>query len=191
MKKILCNIMLCLALSCICFNPTIARAGDSNSENTIIESTHDEESVTSQSSDILDTDETLEYFCINNNTLSVSQHDIDLMADLVYAESRGEPFEGKIAVASVVLNRVFSSSFPNTISEVILQPNAFSCVKNNAIIAYPDQNCYDAVYSALRGNDPTNKAVFYYNPSITTCSWMLNVQKHDITPIGQHVFFKI
>lgn len=191
MKKILCNIMLCLTLSCICFNSTTARAGDSNSDDTIIENTHDEEGVTSESVDTLDTGESFEYFCINNNTLSVSQHDIDLMADLVYAESRGEPFEGKIAVASVVLNRVFSSSFPDTISEVILQPNAFSCVKDNTIIAYPDQNCYDAVYSALGGNDPTNDAVFYYNPSITTCSWMLNIQKYDIIPIGQHVFFKI
>ena len=112
------------------------------------------------------------------------------MAKLVYAESRGEPFEGKVAVASVVLNRVMISQFPNSIREVIFQKNAFSCVKNNEIIANPDQDCYNAVYEAIKGVDPTNNAIFFYNPKISTCSWMKSTEKNDVKTIGNHVFFK-
>ena len=93
-------------------------------------------------------------------------------------------------MASVVLNRVLSPKFPNTIKDVIFEPNAFSCVKNNNIIAYPDQKCYDAVYEAIRGKDPTNEALFFYNPKIATCSWMKAIKKIDSLAIGQHIFFK-
>ena len=112
------------------------------------------------------------------------------MAKLVYAESRGEPYEGKIAVASVVLNRLLNPGFPNSIKGVIFQTNAFSCVRDRDIKANPDQSCYDAVYEAINGKDPTNEALYFYNPAIATCSWMKQTQKKDTKSIGNHVFFK-
>ena len=113
------------------------------------------------------------------------------MAKLVYAESIGEPYAGKVAVASVVLNRTMDPHFPNTIRDVILQKNAFSCVKNGKINANPNQDCYNAVYDAIKGADPTNDALFFYNPSIATCNWMRDTEKFNQTTIGHHTFFKI
>lgn len=132
----------------------------------------------------------IEVFNHNGNQLIISKADIDLMAKLVYCESRGEPFEGKVAVASVVLNRVMHPQFPNTINGVIFQKNAFSCVVNGKLEANPTNACYDAVYEAIRGKDPTNEALFFYNPSIATCSWMKETSKKDTKRIGNHTFFK-
>lgn len=135
-------------------------------------------------------EDTVSVFSTDNQILYLTQSDINLLAKLVYAESRGEPFEGKVAVASVVLNRVIDSSFPNTVSEVIFQKNAFSCVVNGSIKAHPDSSCYDAVKEAIRGKDPTNEALFFYNPKISTSSWMINIQKNNIKHIGNHIFFR-
>lgn len=130
-------------------------------------------------------------FTSSNNVLSFSQYDISLMAQIVYSESKGEPYEGKVAVASVILNRVLDPKFPNTVNDVVFQPNAFSCVINGQINVTPTEECYAAVYDAISGVDPTNEAVFFYNPTIATCGWMKNAPKSDTTQIGQHVFFKI
>lgn len=130
-------------------------------------------------------------FTFNNQTIFISEYDKNLMAQIVYLESRGEPYEGKVAVASVILNRVLNPKFPNSVYEVVFQPNAFSCILNGQINASPTIDCYQAVYDALNGIDPTNKALFFYNPTIATCSWMKNSTKSDIIQIGQHVFFKI
>ncbi|GAA0086622.1 hypothetical protein UT300007_30630 [Clostridium sp. CTA-7] len=132
----------------------------------------------------------VEVFNHNDNQIYLTQDDLNLMAKIVYAESKGEPYEGKVAVASVILNRVLSPGFPNSIREVILQPNAFSCVVNGEISVTPTEECYNAVYEAIKGNDPTNEALFFYNPSIATCSWMQGVEKTDSKAIGQHLFFK-
>lgn len=136
-------------------------------------------------------DEILEVFDHAAQKLYITGEDIDLMAKLVYAESIGEPYAGKVAVASVVLNRTMDPHFPNTIREVILQKNAFSCVKNGKINANPNQDCYNAVYDAIKGADPTNDALFFYNPSIATCNWMRDTEKFNQTTIGHHTFFKI
>lgn len=112
------------------------------------------------------------------------------MAQIVHAESKGEPFEGKVAVASVILNRLGYPEFPKSVKGVIMQKNAFSCVRNGTINAVPDENSYRAVLEALKGNDPTEKAVFFYNPKIATSKWMKNVSKKSIIRIGNHVFFK-
>ncbi|GAB6169020.1 cell wall hydrolase [Clostridium carnis] len=135
-------------------------------------------------------DGVVEVFNHNDSLIYLTQKDVNLMAQIVYAESKGEPYEGKVAVASVILNRVLSSGFPNTIQEVIFQPNAFSCVVNGQISVEPTQECYNAVYEAIKGNDPTNEALFFYNPAIATCSWMHDVAKADSRSIGQHLFFK-
>ncbi|MBU5454929.1 cell wall hydrolase [Caproiciproducens sp. MSJ-32] len=136
-----------------------------------------------------DADQVVEVFNYNDNKIYITENDINLMAQVVYAESKGEPYEGKVAVASVILNRVLSPGFPNTIEEVIFQPNAFSCVIDGKISVTPTQECYDAVYDAIRGNDPTNEALFFYNPETATCSWMTNIEKTQSTSIGRHLFF--
>ena len=135
--------------------------------------------------------EVLEVFDHAAQKLYITGEDIDLMAKLVCAESIGEPYAGKVAVASVVLNRTMDPHFPNTIREVILQKNAFSCVKNGKINANPNEDCYNAVYDAIKGADPTNDALFFYNPSIATCNWMKDTEKINQTTIGHHTFFKI
>ena len=112
------------------------------------------------------------------------------MAQIVHAESKGEPFEGKVAVASVILNRLGYPEFPKSIKGVVMQKNAFSCVKNGSIDVIPDQSSYYAVIEALKGKDPTEKAVFFYNPKTATSNWMKNVSKRSVIKIGNHVFFK-
>ena len=121
----------------------------------------------------------------------LTQSDIYLMSQVVYAESKGEPYEGKVAVASVILNRALNNGFPNTIQGVILQPRAFSCIVDGEIHVEPNQECFDAVYDALSGNDPTGDAVFFYNPDIATCSWMKSIEKHNVISLGQHLFFTL
>ena len=138
-----------------------------------------------------ESDEVLEVFKHDNQQLYITGEDIDLMAKLVSAESIGEPYEGKVAVASVVLHRTIDPSFPNTIKEVIFQKNAFSCVKNGQINAKTNQDCYNAVYDAIKGYDPTNEALFFYNPSTATCNWMKQTPKFNEKTIGHHTFFKI
>ena len=135
-------------------------------------------------------EEVVQVFSHNDNAIYLTKEDLDLMAKIVYAESKGEPYEGKVAVASVILNRVLSPGFPSSISEVVFQPNAFSCVVDGQISVTPTEECYNAVYDAIEGNDPTNEALFFYNPAIATCSWMQDVEKADSKAIGQHLFFK-
>lgn len=133
----------------------------------------------------------VEVFKENNQMLYLKQSDIYLMSQVVYAESKGEPYEGKVAVASVILNRALSDSFPNTIESVIFQPRAFSCIVDGQINVEPTQECFDAVYDALNGTDPTGDAVFFYNPDIATCTWMHTIEKHNVISIGQHLFFTL
>lgn len=121
--------------------------------------------------------EVVAVFQSSNSTISLTKDDIYLMSQVVYAESKGEPFDGKIAVASVILNRTTDSQFPDTIHGVITQKNAFSCVRNGKIDVVPDGDSYNAVLKAIEGYDPTNEALYFYNPKIATCSWMKGVEK--------------
>ncbi len=136
-------------------------------------------------------EESIQVFSQNDKIIYLTKEDLDLMSKIVYAESKGEPYEGKVAVASVILNRVLSPEFPNSIKEVILQPKAFSCVVNGEINVSPTEECYNAVYDAIEGNDPTNEALFFYNPAIATCSWMQDIEKKNLKAIGQHLFFSV
>lgn len=119
-----------------------------------------------------------------SSTVSADQY---LLARLVYAEARGESYKGKVAVAAVVLNRVRSSAFPNTISGVIYQSNAFESVSNGSINKTPDSDCLRAAREAMNGWDPTGGCLYYYNPKKTSNKWMLS---HDVVlTIGEHAFF--
>lgn len=133
----------------------------------------------------------IQVFSQNGKSLDISDADIEFMAKVVHAESKGEPYTGKVAVASVILNRVIDPNFPNTIHGVITQKNAFSCVRNGVVNATPNSDSYNAVMDAIKGNDPTNKALYFYNPDIATCNWMHGVQKKNVQSIGRHVFFEV
>ncbi len=112
--------------------------------------------------------------------------DVKLLARLIYAEARGETYQGQVAVGAVVLNRVKSSSFPNTISGVIYQPYAFTCVNDGQINLAPNQTAMNAARDAMNGWDPTYGCLYYYNPKVATSSWIYSRQ--TVVTIGNHVF---
>ena len=119
---------------------------------------------------------------------SSNDNDLYLLARLVYGEARGEPYKGQVAVAAVVLNRVKSSSFPNSISGVIYQSGAFDVVKDGQINLSPDETAIKAARDAMNGWDPTGGCLFYYNPATSTNKWMLS--QPVLLSIGNHSFFK-
>ena len=114
--------------------------------------------------------------------------DIQLMARAINGEARGEPYTGQVAVAAVVLNRVKSSSFPNTIAGVIYQKGAFTAVSDGQINLTPNQTAYNAARDALNGWDPSYGSIYYFNPSTATNAWIWS-RPHVVT-IGKHRFCK-
>jgi len=113
--------------------------------------------------------------------------DLELLARLVSAEARGEPREGQIAVAAVILNRLSHREFPKTIAAVIFQPGQFQVVANGAIYQKPHNSAYEAALAALRGSDPTGGALFFWNPAkVSAGSWVWS--RPVKTRIGSHVF---
>ncbi len=112
--------------------------------------------------------------------------DLYLLAKCIYAEARGESYTGQVAVGAVVLNRVASSSFPNTISGVIYQKNAFTAVSDGQINLEPDKTAMNAASDAMNGWDPTYGCIYYYNPAVATSSWIFG--RKTVTTIGKHVF---
>ena len=127
---------------------------------------------------------------LSSNTSSSSQTtsstNLNLLARVVYGEARGEPYTGQVAVAAVVLNRVKSSSFPNTVAGVVYQSGAFDCVSDGQINLTPNQSAYNAARDALNGWDPTYGCLFYYNPRTATSKWMLS--RTVKLNIGNHAF---
>lgn len=117
---------------------------------------------------------------------SFGSSDLYLLAKVVYAEARGEPYSGKVAVAAVVLNRVRSSSFPNTISGVVYQPYAFTAVDDGQINLTPDASAKSAAQDAINGWDPTGGCIYYYNPRTATSTWIRS--RPVVTTIGNHTF---
>ncbi len=117
---------------------------------------------------------------------SQTSSDLYLLAKCIYAEARGEPYAGQVAVGAVILNRVKSSSFPNTISGVIYQPYAFTAVADGQINLEPNDTAYNAARDALNGWDPSYGALYYYNPSTATSSWIWS--RTVLVTIGKHKF---
>ena len=115
-----------------------------------------------------------------------SENDVYLLAKVIYGEARGESYTGQVAVGAVVLNRVKSSAFPNTISGVVYQPYAFTAVADGQINLTPDQTAKNAARDALNGWDPSGGALYYYNPKTATSSWIFS--RTTIVTIGNHVF---
>lgn len=128
------------------------------------------------------------YTSRNSTSQSTNNSNVNLLAHVVYAESRGEPYAGQVAVAAVVLNRVKSSSFPNTISGVVYQPGAFTAVSDGQINLSPNTTAYNAARDALNGWDPSYGAIYYFNPDTATNAWIWS-RPHTVT-IGKHRFCK-
>lgn len=112
--------------------------------------------------------------------------DVNLLARLVSAEAKGEPYRGQVAVAAVVLNRIKSSSFPNTIPDVIYEPGAFSPVADGSIWNQPVSSAMKATQEALTGTDPAYGALFFFNPAKTTNAYIWS--RPQIIKIGNHIF---
>ncbi len=117
---------------------------------------------------------------------TTSNADLNLLARCVYGEARGEPYTGQVAVAAVVLNRVRSSKFPNSVSGVIYQSGAFTAVADGQINLSPNQSAYNAARDALNGWDPTNGCLYYYNPATATSKWIWSLKVE--LKIGRHNF---
>lgn len=112
--------------------------------------------------------------------------DVYLLARLIHSEARGETYTGQVAVGAVVLNRVKSASFPNTISGVIYQSNAFTAVSDGQINLAPDSTSIRAAKDAMNGWDPSYGSLYYYNPVKVTSKWILS--RRTVITIGNHVF---
>ena len=121
---------------------------------------------------------------------SSSASDLQLMARAINGEARGEPYEGQVAVGAVILNRVKSSQFPNTIAGVIYQSGAFTAVADGQINAPIDENStvYKAAQDAMNGWDPTGGCIYYFNPATATNKWIWS--RPLVKTIGKHRFCK-
>lgn len=117
---------------------------------------------------------------------SSASGDVYLLARCIYGEARGESYKGQVAVGAVILNRVDSASFPNSIAGVIYQPGAFSVVSDGQINLSPDNTAIKAARDAMNGWDPTSGCIYYYNPAKTSNQWIRS--RPIVTTIGSHVF---
>ncbi len=115
-----------------------------------------------------------------------SANEVALLARIISAESRGEPYAGQVAVGAVILNRVAHPSFPNTLAGVIYQPGAFSCLDDGGVNTAVADSAYRAARDAINGSDPSGGALYYYNPAKATSQWIFS--RPIITVIGQHRF---
>jgi N-acetylmuramoyl-L-alanine amidase len=118
--------------------------------------------------------------------IRLTEREMELLARLVYAEGRGEPYEGQVAIAAVVLNRVESPQFPNTVREVIFAPNAFSPVKDGHLSQKTNDTARKAVRDAVNGLDPSRGSLYFYNPKTATSEWIRT--RPQTVRIANHVF---
>ncbi len=123
---------------------------------------------------------------ISTNHRGLSQQEINLIANAVHGESRGEPYIGQVAVAAVVLNRLDSSSFPSSVSGVIFQPGAFTAVDDGQIWLTPNETAKKAVRDAINGWDPSEGCIYYFNPQTATSKWIWT--RTQVKQIGKHIF---
>ena len=124
----------------------------------------------------------------SSGTSTSSSNDLNLLSRIIYGESRGEPYSGQVAVGAVVLNRVKSSSFPNSIAGVIYQSGAFDAVSDGQINMSPDSTAKKAAQDALNGWDPSYGAIYYFNPATATNKWIWS--RPMTVTIGKHRFCK-
>ena len=124
----------------------------------------------------------------SSSSSSSNSSNVNLLARLIYGEARGEPYTGQVAVGAVVMNRVRSSSFPNSISGVIYQAGSFDAVRDGQINLTPDSTAKKAAQDAINGWDPSYGAIYYFNPSTATNKWIWS--RPMTVTIGRHRFCK-
>lgn len=117
---------------------------------------------------------------------SSGKGDVALLAKVISAEARGEPYSGQVAVGAVILNRVAHPSFPNTLSGVVYEPGAFTCMVDGQINEAVASSAYRAAQDAMNGADPSGGAIYYFNPDTATSSWIWS--RPLLTVIGKHRF---
>ncbi len=117
---------------------------------------------------------------------AASEHDVALLAKVISAEARGEPYPGQVAVGAVILNRMEHPSFPNTLAGVVYQPGAFTCMVDGQIDQPVAQSARQAAQEALNGSDPSGGAIYYFNPNTATSAWIWS--RPLIKVIGNHRF---
>ena len=115
-----------------------------------------------------------------------TQAEWDMLAQVVYGEARCEVYDGQVAVAAVVLNRIEDDGFPDTMYGVVFQKNAFTCVNDGQYYLQPNRTAYEAALEAMQGNDPTDGCLYYWNPVTATSKWIWS--RSIETQIGNHVF---
>lgn len=121
-----------------------------------------------------------------SSSSATQSNDVALLAKVISAEARGEPYSGQVAVGAVILNRVNHPSFPNTIAGVVYQPGAFTCMVDGQINQPVEESCYQAARDAINGWDPSGGAIYYFNPSTATSSWIWS--RPLLVTIGKHRF---
>jgi N-acetylmuramoyl-L-alanine amidase len=119
---------------------------------------------------------------------SLNRYEMDVLARVIYSEARGEPYVGQVAVGAVVMNRIQSPDFPDSIYGVVFQPGAFTAVDDGQYWLTPNETAYRAALDAVRGWDPTGNALYYFNPDIATSKWIWT--RPQTVRIGRHIFAK-
>jgi len=117
---------------------------------------------------------------------SVNQAELEILAKTVYGEARGESYTGQVAIAAVVMNRVKSPLFPNNVKDVVFQPRAFTAVDDGQYWLTPNGLAYQAAIDAVRGWDPSQGALYYFNPDTATSAWIWS--RPQLLKIGKHIF---
>lgn len=116
----------------------------------------------------------------------LSANDVKLLANAVYGEARGEPYNGQVAIAAVIFNRLKSPSFPDTVAGVIFEPRAFTAVADGQIYLTPNEKAKKAVQDAMKGWDPSGGCTYYFNPATATSKWIWS--RPQVKRIGKHIF---
>jgi len=119
---------------------------------------------------------------------TLNQSEMDMLARVIHGEARGEPYVGQVAVGAVVMNRLRSPQFPDNIKDVIFQPRAFTAVDDGQYWLTPNRTAYLAARDAVRGWDPTNGSLYYFNPETATSKWIWT--RTQTVKIGNHIFAK-
>ena len=122
----------------------------------------------------------------DSSAQSADNGDVALLARLISAEARGEPYSGQVAVGAVVLNRVEHPAFPNSVAGVVYQPGAFTCITDGQFNEPVTDSAYRAARDAMNGVDPCGGAIYYFNPSTATSKWIWS--RPLIVVIGKHRF---
>jgi len=118
--------------------------------------------------------------------VSANAYEMELLARIIHAEARGETYVGQVAVGAVVMNRLASDKFPNTIRGIIEEPGAFTAVDDGQYAMKPDSSAYKAAFDAVRGYDPTKGSLYYFNPETATSKWIWS--REQTVQIGSHIF---